>query len=76
MQIFRREQTLNFDNIDPYAISHPLTQQRVAHIRANVSEEENLGKNQFDQQHLRIVAKLEGFMEKPNMFLPIIQVIP
>ena len=67
MQILRRDQTLNFDKIDPYAITHPLTQQRVAHIRSNVTkEEETTSTEEFDEIHERIVAKLEGFIEKPE----------
>lgn len=66
LQILRREQTLNFDRIDPYAISHPLSQQRVAHIRSYVNNSDLINTSHLDPKHERIVAKLEGFLEKPE----------
>ncbi|PIR34627.1 MAG: peptidase [Alphaproteobacteria bacterium CG11_big_fil_rev_8_21_14_0_20_44_7] len=67
MQILRRDHTLNYDVVDPYAISHPLTQERVAHIRSYVEDEKDVVNDKFEMAHKRMVAKLDGFMDKPQL---------
>lgn len=66
MELLRRHQTLNYGNVDPYAISHPLSQDRIAHVRAESTNEANIKDDGFTEAHQRMVAKLYGFLEKPE----------
>ncbi len=66
MQILRRQQTLEFGKLDPYAISHPLSQERIAHIRAETIDGPQYGDDGFKAQHERMMAKLYGFLRKPE----------
>ena len=66
MELLRRHQTLDFGAVDPYAISHPLSQDRISHIRAEASNEGNIKDDGFGEAHQRMVAKLYGFLENPD----------
>jgi predicted Zn-dependent protease len=66
MQILRRQQTLEFGQVDPYAISHPLSQERIAHIRSQANTEHDVKEDGFKDEHERMLAKLYGFLEKPE----------
>lgn len=66
MELLRRHQTLNFGNLDPYAISHPLSQDRISHIRSEATNENNIKEDGYAEAHARMVAKLYGFLEKPE----------
>ena len=69
MQILRRDSVLNFDALDQYALSHPLTSQRISQLRSHLEDKPPLEESKFTQRHLRMVAKLEGFLEKPEFVL-------
>jgi predicted Zn-dependent protease len=66
-QILRRDETLNYGTIDPYAISHPLSEERIEHIRSEVMDADMPEVDKFADEHARMVAKLHGFLEKPEM---------
>lgn len=66
LEILRRNQTLNYGAVDPFAISHPLSDSRMSHIRSQASNENNLPEDNFKERHDRMIAKLYGFLEKPD----------
>ena len=66
MELLRRHQTLDFGAIDPYTISHPLSEDRIAHIRSETTNEPVIKDDGFAEAHQRMVAKLYGFLEKPE----------
>lgn len=69
MELLRRHETLSYGAVDPFAISHPLSQDRIALIRSQTSTETNIKDDGFDAMHQRMVAKLYGFLEKPEYTL-------
>lgn len=66
MQILQRDSVLNFDAPDQYALSHPLTSQRISQLRSHLEKQPKHGESKFAERHRRIVAKLEGFLDKPE----------
>ena len=66
-EILRRDQTLTYGSLDPYAISHPLSQDRVEHVRSEIMISDIPQTDNFASQHTRMVAKLHGFLEKPEI---------
>ncbi len=65
-EILRRDETLTYGTLDPYAISHPLSQDRIEHVRSEVMMADLADADNFADQHKRMVAKLYGFLEKPE----------
>lgn len=65
-EILRRDQTLSYGDVDPYTVSHPLSQERIAHIRSETMDQVQPTTDPFQEIHQRIVAKLYGFLEKPE----------
>jgi predicted Zn-dependent protease len=54
---------------DPYLLTHPLTSERIEHVRNHVetsSIPEGQYPKQFDILHRRMIAKLYGFLESPE----------
>lgn len=66
-QILRRDETLNYGTLDPYAINHPLSEERIEHIRSEVLNSDTSQVDKYADQHARMVAKLHGFLEKPDL---------
>ena len=67
MEILRRDEVLGHGDINPYTISHPLSQERIGHIRSEIMDEAgNVADDKFSYQHQRMVAKLYGFLESPD----------
>lgn len=66
--VLKRDEQRAYGNIDPYAITHPMSADRIQHVRAHV---ENSGippgktPAAFDAMHARIRAKLYAFLEMP-----------
>ncbi len=57
---------------DPYLRTHPLTTERIAHIRNHLNDSripKGQIPNQYNESHARMVAKLEAFMEPPTKTL-------
>jgi predicted Zn-dependent protease len=69
MQILQRDSVLNFDALDQYAQSHPLTSQRISHLRSYLAGEPKHSESKFAERHERMVAKLEGFLNKSDYVL-------
>lgn len=69
MQILQRDTVLNFDALDEYAQSHPLSSQRISHLRSHLEKQSKKPESDFTERHNRMVAKLEGFLDKPNFVL-------
>lgn len=68
-EILRRDQTLTYGNLDPYAISHPLSQDRIEHVRSEILTSDVTEVDKYADRHARMVAKLHGFLEKPETTL-------
>lgn len=66
-EILRRDETLNYGSLDPYAISHPLSPERIEHIRSlTMVEDDKAEADPYAERQARMVAKLHGFLEKPD----------
>ncbi len=68
-ELLRREESLRLSGeADPYALTHPLSKERIAHIRGYIQGKHTTKKSassRFIPTLALIQAKLEGFMEKP-----------
>lgn len=67
LEKFYLEQNLLFDEINPYQQSHPLSQERVNHIRNALELNPKLDyptPESWTQRHQRILGKLRGFLNK------------
>lgn len=69
MELIRREQQLSSAEVPAYLLTHPMTQQRIAYIRAYVDKSDLDYSDEFDVQHGRMLAKLEGFLNDPEWVL-------
>ena len=69
MQNLRRDSVLDYDAIDQYAQSHPLTSQRISQLRSYLQSQPKFGESKFSERHKRMVAKLEGFLNRPEFVL-------
>ena len=71
-EVLRQKETRQFGTYDPYALTHPLTQDRITHIRTHVMQS-TIAKDKlpadFELRHARLVAKLRGFMDAPEYTL-------
>jgi predicted Zn-dependent protease len=72
MEKLRTKENLYAGQIDPYALTHPLSRDRIAHIRGHLLQQE--GKTQpisadFKTRMERMRAKLEGFINNPQSVL-------
>ena len=71
--LLRREEALRISgDIDPYALTHPLSKERIAHIRGYIQGRHTTKKpasSQFVPTLALIQAKLEGFMKRPTEVL-------
>ncbi len=65
--ILRREQTLAYGDIDPYTVNHPLSEERIEHIRSLAMSEDIPDTDKYAYLQSRMVAKLHGFLEKPDI---------
>jgi len=72
-ELLRREESLSISgNIDPYALTHPLSKERMAHIRGYIQGRHTTktsATSKFAPSLALIQAKLEGFMERPTEVL-------
>ena len=66
------EQRTVYGDLNPYIQTHPLSSERVSHVRAALNNLSNVDvptKKDLKSRHMRIVAKLRGFIEKPEKVL-------
>jgi predicted Zn-dependent protease len=58
--------------VDSYARTHPLSRERITHIRAHSESSQNKSgtlSKELQQEHIQVKAKLIGFIEEPNQLL-------
>lgn len=71
-ELLRRHERRQFGVPDPYLRTHPLTVDRIDHVR-NHAERSAIPMNQypkeFDEKHQRMIAKLRGFLDAPDKTL-------
>lgn len=67
-ELLRRKESQQFSTVDPYAVTHPLSADRIEHVRAEV-EKSPLPRGQYpaalDEPFQRMRAKLYAFLELP-----------
>lgn len=71
-ELLRRQETRKLGNPDPYAVTHPLSTERISHMRAHISQSdipEGQAPASFDEMHQRMLGKLEGFLLPPDQVL-------
>jgi predicted Zn-dependent protease len=68
----RSQELRQFGEPDPYALTHPLTRERIAHIRNHVSQSsipKDRVPEKFNLLHARMLAKLRGFTQPQQLTL-------
>ncbi|NKB22317.1 MAG: M48 family metalloprotease [Alphaproteobacteria bacterium] len=72
LNILSGQEFLQTSNQDPYIRSHPLTRSRISFMENHVAKSPATNKKlppQFVERHLRLVAKLDGFLDAPERTL-------
>jgi predicted Zn-dependent protease len=72
LERLRLKETAYRGKIDPYALTHPLSKERIGHIRGNLlntSVPAGAVPAQYLPLHQRLHAKLLGFIQKPEITL-------
>ena len=72
LERFRGQEVLALGNLDPYALTHPLSTERMSLIDRRVAESAGRAWPQDPQQdywHRRMRAKLSGFLREPSLVL-------
>lgn len=67
-KILQRDEKRRYGKLDPYAITHPLSRERVNTLRDYLSQHAVQTKGYSDEMKLkyqRMLGKLEGFLEEP-----------
>jgi predicted Zn-dependent protease len=71
-ETLRQKENRQFGTTDPYARTHPMTQDRITHIRSHVMQSD-IAKTaipaDFPLRHARLVAKLRGFIDNAEYTL-------
>ncbi|MEM1277233.1 MAG: M48 family metalloprotease, partial [Pseudomonadota bacterium] len=69
---FKGQEVFTLGNVDPYAITHPLTTQRMQLLQRRINEigvENREPPPEHKYWHSRMRAKLEGFLDAPRLVL-------
>jgi len=72
LEILRQDENRSYGTPDPYTRTHPLSIDRITHIRNHVMQsslKEDAIPSKFNLRHARMLAKLTGFMESPERTL-------
>lgn len=72
MEKLRMKETLYKNQMDPYALTHPLSKERIAHIRGHLLGSDIPEKQvpeSYQSLHPRMLAKLKGFLQSPEITL-------
>lgn len=72
MERLRTRETVYNQNIDPYALTHPLSKERIAHIRGHLLQQGEKGGKispAIQKRHERVLGKLRGFLQNPQTVL-------
>ncbi len=71
----RQNEHRRYGEIPPYALTHPLSIDRIAHVRSHLMQFKEKNKHQpalpkkFYELHRRLLAKLNGFLKPPEATL-------
>ncbi len=68
-KILQRDEKRHYGKLDPYAITHPLTRERINTLRDYISQQQEEHKNyspELDAMYQRMLGKLEGFLDEPS----------
>lgn len=72
MEILRQDENRSYGSPDPYTRTHPLTIDRITHIRDHVMHstiKEDAEPAGFNERQARMIAKLSGFIDPPEQTL-------
>ncbi len=72
METLSGQELLSTARQDPYLRTHPLTADRISAIQAHVAQSPHSDtppNPEYEAKHLRMVAKLRGFLESPSVTL-------
>lgn len=72
LRIFRGQEVFQAGNVDPYALTHPLSAERIALLQDRAASTNARGGRVSDDLaywHLRMRAKLSAFLNRPNRTL-------
>lgn len=72
MEKLRIRETIYRKQLDPYALTHPLSKERIAHIRGHLLQHDSKDKTlptETTLKHQRMHAKLTGFLNTPETVL-------
>ncbi len=68
-KILQRDEKRHFGRLDPYAVTHPLTRERVNTLRDYIEQNAQTRRGFSEEQQFfyqRMLGKLEGFLEDPG----------
>jgi predicted Zn-dependent protease len=73
-RLLQRHEKQHYGTPDPYALTHPLTRERVNQLRDYLSERPEMDvrvtvHNEINDRYARMIGKLEGFLEEPDTVL-------
>ncbi len=71
-EVLRQKEVRQFGTIDPYNLTHPMSQDRITTLRSHVMQSTTTPDAVppgFDAMHARLVAKLYGFLDAPEYTL-------
>lgn len=69
LEILRQDENRSFGNPDPYTRTHPLSIDRISHIRDHIMDSkipDDAVPAGFAERHARMLAKLNGFLNPPQ----------
>lgn len=69
LNLFRGQEVLTANRQDPYVLTHPLTSQRIAHMKAAASAYKGSPSRQspdIDYWYARMIVKFNGFIGNPS----------
>ena len=71
MEKLRSREQIYRGQVDPYALTHPLSKERIAHIRGHLLRQSGEVKPDVQKQkrHARMLGKLKGFLNDPEIIL-------
>jgi predicted Zn-dependent protease len=72
LELLRRNERSRGGSLDPYMLTHPLSSERIDHIRNTLATSkiaEGAYPSEYKELHERMVAKLYGFIESPERTL-------
>lgn len=69
-EVLRTQETLRLGGANRYLMTHPLSRERIAHIRGVIEEagkpNDSAVTESLRARHARMLAKLQGFLDKPR----------